>query len=120
MTVSVFVDDMEKVCVNESQNVSFDGFNGVVQCPNPRFMCGIRQFYGLLGPTPEPFPGGDPGGVFGMTLVQAALLGAAVVFVVSVCGLALFRRYRSQREAELNNRIRIPDDAMVTTATVSL
>ena len=35
-----------KICHHENQTLSFDGFKGYVLCPNPQYLCGIKQFFG--------------------------------------------------------------------------
>ncbi|OHS97275.1 Clan MA, family M8 [Tritrichomonas foetus] len=52
----VYVDGIGKICEKANQKLSFSGFKGEIICPEPSYACGIRKFYGIVGPTPVPSP----------------------------------------------------------------
>ena len=100
-TISVFVEDEEQVCSAEGETLKFKGFTGVIQCPNIDVMCGIRDFYGLLGPTP-PIPTTEVPPEFRITGGYLAVLICTCIFVVTVLSIAAFiaSRERKQESSE--------------------
>jgi hypothetical protein len=95
--VSVFVDKMERVCRTTGQQLVFDGFNGNIECPEPRQLCAIRRFYGLLGPTAGPTANGDFGGLAALEAWHLVLLIIAIGFVGVVVVLAVVQHRRTRK-----------------------
>ena len=95
-TISVFVDDEEQICTGEGQELKFKGYFGAIYCPNVDLMCGIREFYGLLGPTPPATTSSVQ--EFQLTGGYLAVLIVACVFVAAVLSLAAFVAYRERKK----------------------
>jgi hypothetical protein len=87
---------MEKVCRFSGERLTFEGFTGEIECPDPQHLCGIREFYGILGPTPAP-TATDPGLLSTITAVEIIILSVASLFVVAVCSFGWRQRFRDRR-----------------------
>jgi hypothetical protein len=101
-TFSVFVDAMESVCRAAGERLVFDGFSGDLECQEPRQLCAIRTFYGLLGPTAAPTPKSEFGSLGKLEVWHVVILTIGTAFVAVIVTLAVLQRCRrKQVEGEM-------------------
>lgn len=108
-TLTVFVDDEGKQCLYEGQKLTFDDFKGEIVCPNPKFACGIRKMYGIVGPTPSPPPETSPNQIwndfmFNKTQKIIIIVFASFVFLVVIVGIAMQIRKRKLEDKVIDKK----------------
>ena len=108
-TLTVYVGNVGKVCDHENQTLTFEEYNGEIICPEPKYVCGIREMYGIVGPIPTPVPhtGDSVWSDFKLDTTQIVIISAFSVCVGFIILFALIVQYRI-RNTLLENS---PDDA---------